>query len=173
MNLGRLKFIVTSRPFTAMLMLYLWLSLPDYSREWIDSYETRDGDRHIYETTFTGDPSRFEILFGDYQDLAYAVLNALMLMFVLYAYYLIRHSYKCPRLLDLQMDVVGIISFPVLFLFNPIDPLIRYLPPGWALIIKTFYLVCLGFWFLFFSEIKRSYRAHGIHFSQPVHHDNP
>lgn len=158
-NAGRLKFIITSRPLSVILVLYLWLSFPDYNREWVDSYETRDGYRDVYETTFTGRPSRFQLLFEGHQDLAYGVLNTITLMFVLYAYYLVRYCYKLPQLFHVEMDIVGVIAFPVLFLFNPIDPLISYLPPSWALGVKSFYLVCLAIWFVFFPETKRLYRV--------------
>ena len=157
-NAGKFKFILSSRPVTAILVLYLWLSFPDYYKTWVDGYEDRSGYHDVYDTTYTDDPSRFDVIFQDHSDTAYVILNSFLLLFVAYVYYLVRYSYSLDKWFGVEMDIVGLVSFPALFLFNPFDPLIKFLPPDWIILIKGFYIICLIIWFMVYNDTKRSYK---------------
>jgi hypothetical protein len=155
----KLTFIILSRVSAGILIGFIWLSSPEYDRTWVDSYDDRNGYHDVYEVTYTGEDTKFENIFGErYTPVAYGVFNTFFCLFLIYLFYLCKKVHKPFNFIDVDYDVVAMLCFAGLFLYNPFDPLIKYLPPNWVISIGGLYTLALILWICVCGESKRLYR---------------
>jgi hypothetical protein len=159
MDFNKFSFIILSRPMTILIIVFLWLTLPEKVSVWTDSIDTANGYKDIYEVGYPDEPNNFEEVFGDdYFVIGYAVFNSITSLFLILLFYVCKRVYKPIEAFDLQFDLVGMMIFSGLFLYNPINPFIKFLPPNLRYPINIAFIIFLAIWLVFVREARKSLR---------------
>jgi hypothetical protein len=143
-----------SRTVTVILIVFLFLSQPRSFKTYIDSYEDRSGSHDIYETTYPDKPNYFELVVGEENKaLWYFIFNLAITVFLAIILFRVNYFVK-PAFNKPKIDFISIISAIGMITYNPIDPIIKYLPPWWKEAFNLFYIGAFVSWLIAAGTLK-------------------